>query len=156
MSTTDNTSIDVTDTPETRAAAELAAIEASTEMTTTDSTVKPSERFPDTPRLFSASELAKVLQLAPGTIANNVLSGVAPEPDFIVGERMVWTSVEPWQTWLKERAEAKETRARERAEKEVANAKEFAAKISPAARAELMKALAATMSPEEIAAIPSD
>lgn len=126
-----------------------------TDNTVAETTVKPSEKFPDTPRLYSVSELAKVLELAPGTIANNVLSGDAPAPDFIVGERMVWTSVEPWTTWVKERAERKEAKARERAEKEVANAKEFAQKISNDAKAELLKALLATMSPEDIAAMTS-
>jgi alpha-L-arabinofuranosidase len=115
--------------------------------------LKPSQKFPDVPRLFSVSELAKVLELAPGTIANNVLADAAPVPDFIVGERMVWVSVEPWQTWVKERAEAKERRARERAEKEAASVKEFAAKISGNAKSELLKALLASMSPEEIAAL---
>jgi hypothetical protein len=126
-----------------------------TDNTVAETSVKPSVKFPDVPRLFSVSELAKVLDLAPGTIANNVLSDVAPKPDFIVGERMVWTGTEVWTDWLRERAEKKEAKARERAEKEVANAKDFAAKISGDAKAELLKALLATMSPEEIAAMTS-
>ncbi len=115
--------------------------------------LKPSQKFPDVPRLFSVSELAKVLDLAPGTIANNVLADNAPAPDFIVGERMVWTGTEVWETWVRERAEAKERKARERAEKEAASVKEFAAKISGSAKSELLKALLASMSPEEIAAL---
>jgi hypothetical protein len=126
--------------------------------TTEQTTVKPSERFPDTPRLFSVSELSKVLGIAPGTIANNVLdtTSTAPEPDFIIGERMAWVSTEPWTAWLKERAEAKERKARENAEKEVAKVREFASKISQNSKSELLKALLSTMSPEEIAAMTLD
>lgn len=126
--------------------------------TTTSDQVKPSVRFPDVPRLFSVSELAKVLDIAPGTIANNVLdtTGTAPAPDFIVGERMVWTSVEPWNLWVKERAEAKERKARENAEKEASKIRDFASKISAESKSELVKALLAGMTPEQIAELASE
>lgn len=122
--------------------------------------VTPSVKFPEVARLFSVADIAKLADMAGQTIATYVMTSVAPAPDYLIGERMVWTSLDPWSEWLDTRKWLAAEKAFARAAEESAAFAKIATKIAEHtdsiptdSRAALLAALLAQTSAEDLEAL---
>jgi hypothetical protein len=127
---------------------------------TTEDKVTPSVKFPEVSRLFSVADIAKLAGIAGQTVATYVMTSVAPAPDYLVGERMVWVSLAPWQEWLDTRAWLAAEKAFQRQQEESAAFAKIASKIADhtdsvpsETRAALLAALLAQTSAEDLEAL---